>query len=213
MSTLRVDSIKRLGAASADSDSISIASDGNVTIKGLDEGHVLQTVHYEHYDAEAVTVNNYYTWGQTEYNCSITTRKNNSYINVRIRIFGEPAAHNAHGRVYMAVNDGSFASLPTVNGGQQGHLKLDYYEASGTDYNSTPKQHWYETIVNTATYTTGTKFSFKLLNFNGSTMRFNSAYNSGIIYETAPSTLTLQELNNANTTLNRAGSPANAAGY
>ena len=36
-------------------------------------------------------------------------------------------------------------------------------------------------------------------------MRFNSAYNSGIQYETAPSSLTLQELNNANTAIYRVG--------
>ena len=211
VSILKVDKIQK---PNSDSDMIVFptVAGGETTVTGLGE-HVLQTVHYEHYDPEAVTVNNYYTWGQTEYNCSITTRKNNSYINVRVHIFGEPSSHNSHGRVYMAVNDGSFASLPTVNGGQQGHLKLDFYEASGQDYNSTPKDTSYETIVNTATYSTGTKFSFKLLNFNGGTMRFNSAYNSGILYETAPSTLTLQELNNANTTLNRAGSPANAGGY
>ena len=44
MSTLRVDSIKRLGAASSDSDSITIAGDGNVTVKGLDTGQVLEII-------------------------------------------------------------------------------------------------------------------------------------------------------------------------
>ena len=44
MSTLRVDSIKRLGAASSDSDSITIAGNGNVTIKGLSSSNILEKI-------------------------------------------------------------------------------------------------------------------------------------------------------------------------
>ena len=114
----------------------------------------------------------------------------------------------------MAVNDGATASynyLPLTNFGQQTHMKLDYYEASGTDYNSTPKQHWYETVVNTSAYGSATKFSFRLLVHNGGTMRFNRSYNSS--YESAPSTLTLTELSNANTTLVRTGTTAPGGGW
>ena len=44
MSTLRVDSIKRLGAASSDSDSITIAGNGNVTIKGLSSSNIIEKI-------------------------------------------------------------------------------------------------------------------------------------------------------------------------
>ena len=44
MSTLRVDSIKRLGAASSDSDSITIAGNGNVTLKGGFVGNIIEKI-------------------------------------------------------------------------------------------------------------------------------------------------------------------------
>lgn len=173
------------------------------------EPHHIQTVHYEHYNHQSIGNGGYYYWGRGTYTASITTIKANSYINLRTRIFGEPNNHNTSGRIYMAVNNGStsgFNYLKMTTFGQQTHLKLDYYEASGTDYNSTPKQHWYETIIDTSAYGAGTTFSFRMLVHNGATMWFNGSKSSS--YESAPSTLTLTELNNTNTTIVRTGNMA-----
>lgn len=168
--------------------------------------HIIQTVHYEHYASQSIGNGGYYYWGRGTYTASITTIKANSYINLRTRIFGEPNSHNTCGRIYMAVDNGSTAGynylqMPTF--GQNTHMKLDYYEGSGTDYNSTPKQFWYETVIDTSALGSGTTLSFRMLIHNGATMYFNRSVSTS--YESAPSTLTLTELSNANTTLVRTG--------
>ena len=172
------------------------------------EPHIIQTVHYEHFDGQSIGNGNYYYWGRSTYDVSITTIKANSYIKLNMRVFGEPSGHNAHGRMYMAVDDGNtsgFNYLQMPNFGQNGHLKLAPYEGSGADYNSTPYQNNFETVVDTSSFGSATKFSFRLYVFGGQTMRFNRSYNNA--YESGPSCITLTELNNANTTLVRTGSP------
>ena len=200
MSTLRVDSIKRLGAASADSDSISIAGDGNVTIKG-DIGHVLQTVLYEHYDRQVVNLNNYYYWGQSgTYDVSITTKQNNSIIYLNTRIHGEPSNHNCQGRLYVATNNGSYNIMKTTNLTQDGHMQFQPYESN---YSSTPFQSTFHTLLDTSSLTAGTKISFRLLVAHSGNMTFNDAVSTAS--ESAPSNIMLQELNGANTVINRVG--------
>ena len=200
MSTLRVDSIKRLGAASADSDSISIAGDGNVTIKG-DIGHVLQTVHYEHYDRQVVNLNAFYYWGQTGlYDVSITTKQNNSIIYLNTRIFGEPSNHNCLGRLEVATNNGSYSIMKTTNLTTNGHFMFQPYE---TNYSSTPHQGTFHTLLDTSSLTAGTKISFRLQVGHSGNMTFNDSVSTA--NESAPSNITLQELNGANTVINRVG--------
>ena len=201
MSTLRVDSIKRLGAASADSDSISIAGDGNVTIKG-DIGHVLQTVLYEHYDRQVVNLNNYYYWGQTSgsYDVSITTKQNNSIIYLNTRIFGEPSNHNCQGRLYVATNNGTWNIMKTTDLTTNGHFMFQPYE---TNYSSTPHQGTFHTLLDTSSLVAGTKISFRLLVGHSGNMTFNDSVSTA--NESAPSNITLQELNGANTVINRVG--------
>ena len=200
---LKVDKIQK---PNSDSDMIVFPTTvgGETTVTGLGE-HVLQTVHYEHYETVTGANNTYYYWGQSGvYDVSITTRKNNSYIYFNTRIFGEPSGHNAYGRFLMAPDDGDYALIKTVTAGQNGHLKLAPYEYTG-DYNSTPYQNTFHSVIDTCAYSAGTKLSFRMIILGNQTMRFNSAYNSGILYETAPSSLTLQELNNANTAIYRVG--------
>ena len=165
------------------------------------EPHHIQTVHYEHYAGQSIGNGGYYYWGRGTYTASITTIKANSYIHLDMSLFGEPTSHNSHGRIYMSVNEGSYNYLQIPTFGQNGHVKFQPYES---DYNSTPYQGTYHTVINTASLGSGTKFSFRLYCFNGGTMYFNRSVNSS--YESAPSTLTLTELSNANTTLIRTGS-------
>ena len=145
VSILKVDKIQK---PNSDSDMIVFPTTvgGETTVTGLGE-HVLQTVHYEHYETVTGANNTYYYWGQSGvYDVSITTRKNNSYIYFNTRIFGEPSGHNAYGRFFMAPDDGDFALIKTVTAGENGHLKLAPYEYTG-DYNSTPYQNTFHTVM------------------------------------------------------------------
>ena len=116
MSTLRVDSIKRLGAASSDSDSISIAGNGNVTIKG-DIGHVLQTVSSGAFTT-TVTISSTSFTG-TGHTVSITAKRANSRYNIRLSGGGwydnGNSSHAQWVTFYKKVNSGSYAALDNIN--------------------------------------------------------------------------------------------------
>ena len=170
-------------------------------------GPYIHSVHYEHFDQQPIANGGYYYWGvANQYDLNITTKMANSNVMVQIRWFGEPDNHNTSGRVYMCVDDESTAAwnyLALTTFGQNYHMKLDYYEATGTDYSSTPKQGSYQTVV-PLSYPAGTKLSFRMLVGNGGTMRFNAAWNTS--YESCPSTITLTELHPDFSTVVRNGS-------
>lgn len=171
------------------------ATSATPTWETLYQGGVLQTKHYEHYAKQQVNTGGYYYWGvATQYDVNITTTQVNSKIMVELRTFGEPSNHNGSGRLYVAVDDGATTAWSGVQAPNQSgsvrHLQFQPYE---TNYDSTPFQATFRTVLDT-NVGTAKKFSFRLGVFNA-TMRFNHAYNNNNAYETAPSQITLTELN------------------
>ena len=181
------------------------ATSATPTWETLYQGGVLQTKHYEHYVKQQINSGGYYYWGvASQYDVNITTTQVNSKIMVQLRTFGEPSTHNVGGRLYVAVDDGATTAWSSVQApsqsGQTRHLQLQPYE---TNYDSTPFQATYQTVLDT-NLGTAKKISFRL-NVIGGTMRFNHGYNNNNAYESAPSSITLTELNADKVTIIRNG--------
>lgn len=150
---------------------------------------IIQTRQFSDFIRTQVNNGNYYYFGITD-SPRITPRKFNSLIRVSLNLFSEPNGHNSSYRVqYSTDNWTTGTNMLLTNFGQNYHGMFQGYEYSG-DYSSTPSHSNFQL---TQSFSTLNEIKFRLYVGNGYNVMMNSSWTSG--YESAPSTITLEELN------------------
>ena len=150
---------------------------------------ILQTRAYSDYTRRTTANNQFYYFGGAETSNAITPRRRDSIIQIDIDYFGEPSNHNNHALLQYRVGNGSWTNFDVVNVGQKGTFKVGDYDG---DYSSTPNNANARVFK---VFNTTDPVYFRIQHINGGTFYHNSSVNSS--YESAPSTLTLTELNPA----------------
>jgi hypothetical protein len=150
---------------------------------------IIQTRQFSDFVRTQVNNGNYYYFGITD-SPRITPRKYNSLIRVSLNLFSEPDGHNCSYRVqYSTDNWATGTNMLLTNFGQNYHGMFQGYEYSG-DYASTPSHSNFQL---TQAFSTLNEIKFRLYVGNGNNVMMNSSWTNG--YESAPSTITLEELN------------------
>lgn len=150
---------------------------------------IIQTRQFSDFVRTQVNNGNYYYFGITD-SPRITPRKFNSLIRVSLNLFSEPNGHNCSYRVQYSTDNWTTASnMLLTNFGENYHGMFQGYEYSG-DYSSTPSHSNFQL---TQAFSTLNEIKFRLYVGNGYNVMMNSSWTNG--YESAPSTITLEELN------------------
>lgn len=151
---------------------------------------VLQQRAYTDYSRAQIDSGNYFYFGQTATDITITPRKFTSIIKVELELFGEVSSHNAGYNVMYSVDGATtWTNLRRSTAGIQQHGQLNPYEATGADYSSTPG-HSSCTLLQA--FSTLNPICFRLEIIRGN-WKANSSWAS--TSERAQSTIILSELN------------------